>query len=109
MLYTYREVLSGQDVIFFIDNQSVCCALTKGCSKSWDIQMMASAWHLFRLQLGCRIWIEWVPSADNPADILSREHKSLFPTSSGIVDKLQLPAWLGMRGARNIIEILAWV
>ena len=34
MLYTYGDKLRGKDVIFFIDNQSVCCALVKGCSRS---------------------------------------------------------------------------
>ena len=30
----YKERLKGRDVLFFIDNQSVCCALTKGSSRS---------------------------------------------------------------------------
>ena len=34
MLYTYGDKLRGKDAIFFIDNQSVCCALVKGCSRS---------------------------------------------------------------------------
>ena len=54
MLYTYQDKLRGQDVIFFIDNQSVCCALVKGCSRSWDIQLLATSWQLLCLQLGCR-------------------------------------------------------
>ena len=93
-------------MLFFIDNQSVCCALTKGCSRSWDIQMMSSAWHLFCLKHHCRVWIEWVPSGDNPADILSREKKSLFPTTSGKVDPLLLPDWVDLRGVRDISGIL---
>ena len=28
------------------------------------------------VQLRCRVWIEWVPSKSNPADILSRQHVS---------------------------------
>ena len=109
MLFTYKKYLEGRDVLFFIDNQSVCCALTKGCSRSWDICAMSSAWHLFSFKIGCKIWIEWVPSADNPADILSRESKSLFPPTSGVVDTLQLPEWVNMKGARDISEILARV
>ena len=106
MLFTYREALRGREVIFFIDNQSVCCALTKGSSRSWDIQAMCSAWHLFCLQAGCRVWIEWVPSESNPADILSRDGKSLYETTSGAIDTLLLPSWVDMRGGRDISEIL---
>ena len=109
MLFTYQEHLRGRDVIFFIDNQSVCCALTKGSSRSWDIQPMCFAWHLFCLQAGCRVWIEWVPSESNPADILSRESASLYETTSGAIDTLLLPPWGDMRGGRNISEILDFV
>ena len=94
MLSTYQVHLRGRDGIFFIDNQSVCCALTKGSSRSWDIQA------------GCRVWIEWVPSESNPADILSRESKSLYETPSGAIDTLLLPTWVDMRGGRDIFEIL---
>ena len=106
MLYSYRHLLEGREVLFFIDNQSVCCALTKGCSRSWDIQMMSTAWHLFCLTIRCHIWIEWVPSGDNPADILSRDKKSLFQTTNGEVDTLSLPSWVDLRGTSDISGIL---
>ena len=106
MLHTYKDMLRERAVLFFIDKQSACCALTKGCSRSWDIQLMATAWRIFGLRLGCRIWIEWVPSEDNPADILSREGKSLFETSSTNADTMLLPAWVDMRGSRDITGIL---
>ena len=67
---------------------------------------MCTRWHLFSLEIGCRIWIEWVPSDCNPADILSRQSESLFHTTSGEIDILALPAWVDMRGARDINEIL---
>ena len=52
------------------------------------------------------MWIEWVPSECNPADILSREGDSLFETSTGKIDQLALPTWVDMSGGRNISEIL---
>ena len=91
MLYTYGDKLRGKDVSLFIDNQSVCCTLVKGCSRSWDIPLLATSWQLLCLQLGCRLWIEWVPLESNPADILSREGKSLYATQNGKVDPLLLP------------------
>ena len=101
MLYTYQDRLRGQDV-FFIDNQSVCCALVKGCSRSWDIQLLATSWQLLCLQLDCRVWIEWVPSESNPADILSREGKTLYATQSGLGDPLLLPPWVDAASSRDI-------
>ena len=56
MLVTYGHLLRGEDVIFFIDNQSVCCALVKGCSRSWDIQFF----HL----LATSLFAIGVPSMD---------------------------------------------
>ena len=70
MLYTYKAN-QRKGFHIFIDNQSVCCALVKGCSRSWDIQLLATSWQLLCVQLGCRVWIELVPSESNPADILS--------------------------------------
>ena len=91
MLFTYGPILRGEEIIFFISNQSVCCALANGCSRAWDIQLLSICWQLNCLRMGCRVWIEWVPSESNPADILPREGKSLYSTASGQIDKLRLP------------------
>ena len=99
LIYTFGEKLRGRDIIFFIDNQSVCGALTKGTCRSRDVQHLTTAWHIMCLQLGCRIWIEWVPSAANPSDILSREKCSdplvlaSFGAKSSEVEPMQLPNW----------------
>ena len=76
LMHTFGDRLRGKDLIYFIDNQSVCACLTKGASKSRDIQHLSTAWRSMCHDLGCRVWIEWVPSKSNPADILSRHHKS---------------------------------
>ena len=105
MLYTYQDKLRGKDIIFFIDNQSACSALVKGCSRSWDIRLLATSWQLLCLQLGCRVWIEWVPSESNPADILSRAGKSLYATQCGRVDPLLLPPWADVASCRDIRKV----
>ena len=43
MIFTYAEMLRGEDIFFLIDNQSVCCPLVQGCSRSWDIQLLSTA------------------------------------------------------------------
>ena len=88
-----------------VDNQSVFCALVKGCSKSWDMQLLSTPWQLTNMRWRCRVWIEWVPSDSNPADILSREGRSLFATSSGAVDAFVLPPWADLTGSKNISKV----
>ena len=44
-LQLWGEKLQARDVLFFIDNQSVCAALCKGTSRSTDIQVYATAFH----------------------------------------------------------------
>ena len=80
MLFTHGPILRGEDVIFFIDTQSACCALVKGCSRSWDIRLLSICMQLMCPQMGCRVWIEWVPSESNPAGILARQSESLYAT-----------------------------
>ena len=93
ILFTYGPTLRGSYVIFFIDNKSVCCACVEGSSRSWDIQFLSTCLQLTCLQMGCRVWIEWVPLESIPADILSRQSESLYSTKSGNVDELRLPSW----------------
>ncbi len=38
VVFTFAPLFAGRDVIFSIDNQSVCAALCKGASRSDDIQ-----------------------------------------------------------------------
>ena len=71
--------------------QSECLLCLKGCSRSWDIQLLSTCWQLLCLQLGCRVWIEWVPSESNPADVFSREGTTDEATKHGNVETLKLP------------------
>ena len=110
VLATYAKELRGKEVILLIDNQSVCAILTKGISKSRDIQILATSWHLLAKEIGCHVWIEWVPSKSNPADILSREGVSGFKTTTGQIDKMLLPPWSDLRAfgdLRSVIPLIA--
>ena len=113
LLVTYGERLRGQEVIFFIDNQTVCSCLTKGVSRSRDIQHLSTAWHILCQHTGCRVWIEWVPSAANPADILSRQHRSekevlsMFDESQVHYEPMVLPPWADQKRYDSIQKIIA--
>ena len=66
------QPIRGRDLLIFVDNQSVCAAVAKGACSSADCAHIVSACHLLWAKLGCRLWIEWVASDDNPSDGLSR-------------------------------------
>ena len=66
------ESLRGRDIYFWADNTAANSASARGYSSSPDIARLVHAFHLRALDLNCRIWIEWVPSVLNIADLPSR-------------------------------------
>ena len=61
-----------RDVYWFIDNVSACSALIKGSSPKEDSSALALVAGLLAARLGCRVWVEYVHTSQNPADRLSR-------------------------------------
>ena len=66
------EVFAETDVVWFIDNMSAVMALIKGASAKADLCAITVALHAIFARLNVRVWIEYVESASNPADGLSR-------------------------------------
>ena len=64
--------LRGSDVTWFIDNEAAAAAGIRGASGEPDVTAIVQAAHLLWLNLGTRVWIEWIDSASNPSDGLSR-------------------------------------
>ncbi|CAK0807283.1 unnamed protein product, partial [Prorocentrum cordatum] len=77
VIYTDAECeparLRGRDVIWFVDNEAAAAAGIRGGSGETEVDIMMQAAHLLWMHLDCRVWIEWVDSASNPADGLSRD------------------------------------
>ena len=67
-----QDSLRGADVNHFADNTAANGAAIKGYSPAPDIARLVGAYHLRIARLGARIWIEYVPSAANIADMPSR-------------------------------------
>ena len=63
-------------------------------------------------QFGCRVWLEWVPSKSNPADILSRAGCSeedilrMFKRESTEYRPMVLPAWTNQKEYDRIDKVL---
>jgi hypothetical protein len=66
------DEFAGADVIWFIDNMSAVMAIIKGASAKADLSAITVALHAIFARLGVRVWIEYVESASNPSDGLSR-------------------------------------
>ena len=80
------ELIRGQDVVWYIDNQSACQVLMKGTSSVRDLSILAAVTQLLLTRLGCRVYWEYVESDSNPSDGLSRD---------GLVDEWTLKqGWL---------------
>ena len=70
--WALHEHLRNRDVVWFIDNESAAACAIRGGSNLPEVETAVQAAHLLWLNLGCRVWIEWVDSISNPADGLSR-------------------------------------
>ena len=65
--------LRGRYITWYIDNTSAASAAIKGASPTEDNSPMALIAALLAASMGCRIWVEYIASAQNPSDVLSRE------------------------------------
>jgi hypothetical protein len=75
--------LAGSDVNHFGDSKAANGCIARGYSPSPDMARMASAHHIHVTRMSTRVWIEWVPSASNIADLPSR------PDEPGSLDDLR--------------------
>ena len=83
-LAVFSRHTCGRDVTAFCDNAAAVSSLIRGSSTSEDVLKMGEVTALLSLDLGLRLWIDWVDSDSNPSDGLSR---------AGLAD-----AWTGSQG-----------
>ena len=69
------EILRQREVIWFIDNSAAETSMVKAGSPTATMCTLALVCTAALAGLGARTWFEHVPSADNPADPLSRKGK----------------------------------
>ena len=72
-LYHETARIANCDMIWFVDNIAAAVALIKGASTKEDIMMTTVAIHVLLTKHRIRVWIEYVESASNPSDGLSRD------------------------------------
>jgi hypothetical protein len=71
-LLTSSKTFANRDVVWFIDNEAACGANIRGTSGSADLADCIGASVCLAAELGSRIWYEWIDTAANAADGLSR-------------------------------------
>ena len=64
--------LRNADILWFFDNEAAVSALIRATTAEPDVLILVQQAHLQFHDLQMRTWIEWVDSASNPADGLSR-------------------------------------
>ena len=67
-----QHVLQGADINHLGDNMAANGAMYKGYFPAPDIAKLVCGFHLRLARLGARVWIEYVASAANIADLPSR-------------------------------------
>ena len=69
----HSEVLADRQIVWFIDNEGAASAFIRGDSKTADVRAIVQQAQLSLLKLRCLVWVEWIDSASNPSDGLSRD------------------------------------
>ena len=100
------ELFRGREVVHFVDNTSAIYSAIKGYSSSRDSARIVHILHCVLAALGVTLWLEYVPSKENPSDAPSREDFDLlealggcfvcpaFPPAASMVDPAR--AWEGL-------------
>lgn len=68
------------DVLWFIDNEAAVASLIRASSRQPDVHLICLLSHAWIFKQGTRIWYEWIDSASNPSDGLSRDGLNDFWT-----------------------------
>ena len=79
VVFNLKDALRHMDLLAFIDNQGALAAVISGYSKNADAADVVCMLHLLLASADIRLWAEWVDSAANVADELSRNPEAMQP------------------------------
>eukprot|EP00438_Fugacium_kawagutii_P015959 Skav227096 [mRNA] locus=scaffold199:6515:11398:+ [translate_table: standard] len=72
-LLAFADHFRSSKVVWFVDNVAALMSLFKGRSDNPELDFMAQAVHLLMFHLRCFSFFEWIPSASNWSDGISRD------------------------------------
>lgn len=87
---TFAGECSGKDVLLFCDIQATSAAIAKEASRAAHLQPFTTALHALCHHWHIALWVEYVPTAANPADELSRAGTSPYVAAP---KRLMMPSW----------------
>ena len=105
-----EEWLAGRDGYMWIDNMGAKYSLQKGSARKEDSARIVDSFSKRVASLGFRPWIEYVPSAQNVADLPSRDKWSEYYSVIGADEHGFLPSgeraseWIEM----NVPDVSGW-
>eukprot|EP00435_Cladocopium_sp_Y103_P028233 s1719_g7.t1 len=68
----HPSLLENEEVLWFVDNEAAVTSLIKATSRQLDVHAICQYAHVIAFKNKMRIWFEWIDSASNPSDGLSR-------------------------------------
>lgn len=81
--YTFPSKVRGRQVNHFIDNTVALSSLVHGYARRLDMAKMVNAFHLQLVGLQTEVYLEFVPSLANIADLPSRDEYELLDRLGG--------------------------
>ena len=105
-----EDWLAGRDGYMWIDNMGAKYSLQKGSARKEDSARIVDSFSKRVASLGFRPWIEYVPSAQNVADLPSRDKWSEYYSVIGADEHGFLPSgeraseWIEM----NVPDVSGW-
>ena len=100
----FPDILSGRDVLWFIDNTAAASALIKSGSPCEDNSEMALVTALALAFLQARTWYEYVASVQNTSDGLSRGGYN----DPLVQQRLRAGEWEALDPQINWLQLLRW-
>ena len=97
---TFSSLLRGREVVHFIDNTGALFGLMKGYARDVDSARLVHSFHTICAAMGTRVWLAYVASKANLADLPSRGSFELLEQDLGstwaefVLPPLQL-SWSG--------------
>ena len=73
LLYEENERIAGRDIIWLVDNTAALGGIVKGASGLAVSEMLIAAFWMKAFALQVRLWVEYIDSAGNWSDGISRE------------------------------------
>jgi len=91
-------LLAGHDVLHFADNKAANSAIIKGGSAAPDMARIVAALHLRLARQRTRLWVEFVKSEANLADLPSRGEFALVRALGATPVPFTIPPFMGWSG-----------